>query len=200
MDTTDLTCIVSMQRVHKLDPRAHSLLYKIDYHINKSGRSLRHAFSPNCNQVLNMETHAGTTFTDLVPDDFHPYVISASDSTSLYQCTFHNNHIHSHAGALVVASLHGKVRVEECTYDGNTVSQEFFDSEENNPAIFYSDQSLVVGFPMDNDIMTSPLEYAGEDFMGSWDGRVGAIREVWCIPCACLLIGWSRSIMFCISS
>jgi hypothetical protein len=130
--------------------------------------------------------YAGVTFVDLVPDDAHPYVIEASDSVSLYGCTFHNNYIHSPAGALIVASLHGKARLEQCTYTSNSVSQDFFDNNGNNPAVFYSSDTKTVGFLLGNDIFTSPLESAGTGFMSAGDARVAAIRAV-CVNLSCLV-------------
>ena len=121
---------------------------------------------------------AGTTFSDLVPDDMHPYVISASDSVSLYDCAFENNHVHSPAGALIVSSLHGRARLEHCTYTSNAVSQDMFDNNEHDPSVFYSDEPRSVGFLLGNSVVTSPLEEAGEGFMAADDVRVAAIRAV----------------------
>lgn len=120
--------------------------------------------------------YADTTFSDLVPDDAHPYIISASDSVNLFACTFENNHVHSPAGALIVASLHGRAKLQHCKYTSNSVSQDFFDNNENNPSIIYSDESRSVGFLLGNDILTSPLHNADGGFMTHSTEAVNLVR------------------------
>ena len=108
----------------------------------------------------------------------HPYVVSAGDSVSLYGCEFKNNHVHSPAGALIVTALHGTARLERCRYTSNSVSQDFFDNNENDPSVFFSDEPRHVGFLLGDGVVTSPLEAAGDGFMVAGETRVAAIRSV----------------------